>query len=109
MRSQQQHAKIKYLGCVLDECLSAESMAFNVIDQINSRLNFLQRQGCFFNFPLCRHLCNALRQPLFDYACTAWFPNLSKKLGSTQNKYIRFCLQLGKTSRTCVNEFLQLY
>ena len=51
MRSQQQHAKIKYLGCVLDECLSAESVAFNVIDQINSRLNFLQRQDCIFNIP----------------------------------------------------------
>ena len=44
-------------------------------------------------------------QPLFDYACTAWLPNLSKKLRlrlqATQNKCIRFCLQLD-------NEFLEL-
>ena len=24
-------------------------------------------------------LCNALIQPHFDYACTAWYPNLTKK------------------------------
>ena len=51
-------------------------------------------------------------QPLFDYACTAWFPSLSKKLRlklqATQNKCIRFCLQLDKMSRICGNEFLEL-
>ena len=30
-----QHAKVKYLGCILDESLSGESMALNVIDKIN--------------------------------------------------------------------------
>ena len=53
-----------------------------------------------------------LIQPLFDYACTAWFPNLSKKLRlrlqAMQNKCIRFCLQLDNMSRICVNEFLEL-
>ena len=48
----------------------------------------------------------------FDYACTAWFPNLSKKLRlrpqATQSKCIRFCLQLDQMSRICVNEFLEL-
>ena len=75
-----QHAKVKYLGCTLDESLSGESMALNVIDKINSRLKFLHRQNRFLTPPLRRLLCNALIQPLFDYACTAWFPNLSKKL-----------------------------
>ena len=107
-----QHAKVKYLGCILDESLSGESMALNVIDKINSRLKFLHRQNRFLTPPLCRLLCNALIQPLFDYACTAWFPNLSKKLRlrlqATQNKCIRFCLQLDKMSRICVNEFLEL-
>ena len=87
-------------------------MALNVIDKINSRLKFLHRQNRFLTPPLCRLLCNALIQPLFDYACTAWFPNLSKKLRlrlqATQNKCIRFCLQLDKMSRICVNEFLEL-
>ena len=107
-----QHAKVKYLGCILDESVSSESMALNVIDEINSRLKFLHRQNRFLTPPLRRLLCNALIQPLFDYACTAWFPNLSKKLRLrlqvTQNKCIKFCLQLDKMSRICVNEFLEL-
>ena len=107
-----QHAKVKYLGCILDESLSVESIALNVIDKINSHLKFLHWQNCFLTPSLRRLLCNALIQPLFDYACTAWFPNLSKKLRlrlqATQNKCIRFCLQLDKMSRICVNEFLEL-
>ena len=91
---------------------SGESMALNGIDKIDSRLKFLHRQNRFLTPPLRRLLCNALIQPLFDYACTAWFPNLSKKLRlrlqATQNKCIRFCLQLDKMSRICVNEFLEL-
>ena len=75
-----QHAKVKYLGSILDESLSGESMALNVIDKINSHLKFLHRQNRFLTPPLSRLLCNALIQPLFDYACTTWFPNLSKKL-----------------------------
>ena len=42
-----QHAKVKYLGCTLDESLSGESMALNVIDKINSCLKFLHRQNPF--------------------------------------------------------------
>ena len=38
------HPKVKYLGYILDESLSSESMALNVIDKINSRLQFLYRQ-----------------------------------------------------------------
>ena len=49
---------------------------------------------------LRRLLCNALIQPHFDYACSEWYPNLSKKLKNRiqtlQNKCIRFCLQLDK-------------
>ena len=105
-----QHAKAKYLGCILDESLSGESMTLNVIDKINSRFKFLHRQNRFLTPPLRSLLCNAL--PLFNYACTAWFPNLPKKLRlrlqAKQNKCIRFCLQLDKMSRICVNEFLEL-
>ena len=89
---------------------SGESMALNGIDKINSRLKFLHRQNRFLTLPLHRLLCNALIQPLFGYACTAWFPNLSKKLRlrlqATQNKCIKFCLQLDKMTMICVNEFL---
>ena len=95
-----QNAKVKHLGCILDGSLSGESMALNVIDKINPRLKFLHRQNYFLTPPLRRLLCNALTQGLFDYACTVWFPNISKKLRlrlqATQNKYIRFCLKLDK-------------
>ena len=42
-----QHAKVKYLGCILDESLSGESMTLNVIDKINPRPKFLHRQNRF--------------------------------------------------------------
>ena len=94
-----QHSKVTYLGCVLDEDLAGESMATKVIGKINGRIKFLHRTGRLLGSSLCRVLCNALVQPHFDYACSAWYPNLtqnlSKKLQTTQNKCIRFCLQLG--------------
>ena len=88
-------------------------MVLNVIDKINSHLKFLHRQNHFLTPSLRRILCNALMQPFFDYACTTSFPNLSKKLRlrlqATQNKCIRFCLQLDKMSRICVQELLELH
>ena len=87
-------------------------MALNVIDKVNSHLKFLHRQNHFLTPPSRRLLCNALIQPLFDYACTAWFSNLSKRLNlcpqASENKCIRFCVQLDKRSKICVKEFLQL-
>ena len=45
-------------------------------------------------------LCKTLIQPHFDYACPAWYPNLTektkKKTQIMQNKCIRFCLRLDK-------------
>ena len=70
-----QYSKVTYLGCSLDETLSGESMAIHVINKINSRLRFLYRQNRYLSFPLRRLLCNAIIQPFFDYACTAWYPN----------------------------------
>ena len=57
-------------------------------------------------------LCNALIQPHFDYTYTVWYPNLNKKLKnniqSTQNKYIRFCLNLDKIAHISQNKFKKL-
>ena len=94
-----QHSKVKYLGCILDESLNGEQMALHVLSQINSKLKFLYRKNRFLSPALRRLLCNALIQPHFDYACSAWFPNLKqnlkKKLQTAQNRCVRFCLQLG--------------
>ena len=48
-------------------------------------------------------------QPHFDYACSPWYPNLSKKLKNriqiSQNKCIRFCPQLDKMSHMSQKNF----
>ena len=74
-----QHSKVTYLGCVLDNDLSGESMATKVLGLINGRLKFLYRKQRFLTDPLRRLLCNALIQPHYDYACPAWYPSLSKR------------------------------
>jgi len=94
----EQHSKVTYLGCILDCNMSGEHMATKVLQKINARLRFLNRNKKVLNQALKRLLCNALIQPHFDYACQAWFPNLtkalSKKIQCAQNKCIRFCLKL---------------
>ena len=75
--------------------MSGDSMANNVINKVNARSTFLQRKNKYLTPNLRRLLYNALMQPHFDYACSAGYPNLSKKLKSRiqtlQNKCIRFC------------------
>ena len=97
-----QYKKVTYLGCILDDTLSGESMVNHVINKANSRLKFLYRQDKFLNKALRRLLCNAMIQPFFDYACIVWYPNLTKylkdRLQCTQKKSLKFCLNL--TSRT---------
>ena len=73
-----QHSKVKYLGCILDETLSGESMALHVLNKVNSKVKFLYRNNRIFSKPLRRMLCNALIQPHFDFACSAWYPKLNK-------------------------------
>ena len=83
---------------MLDETMSGETMALSVINKVNNKLKFLSRKNRFLTPTLRRLLCNALIQPHFGYACSAWYPNLNKKLENriqtSQNKCIRFCLQL---------------
>ena len=107
-----QYHTVTYLGCLLDETLSGESMALKVINKINSRLRFLYRKNRFLSPPLRRLLCNSLIQPHFDYACSAWYPNLNKRLKSKlqiiQNKCIRFCLNLNNRAHTWQKQFKQI-
>ena len=64
----QYHTTVTYLGCALDENLSGETIALEVISKINCRLRFLYRKIRFLSQPLCRLLHKALIQPHFDYA-----------------------------------------
>ena len=104
-----QHFKFKYLGCMLDETMSGEKVAPSVINKINNHLKFLYRKNRFLTPTLRRLLCNALIQPHFDHACSAWYPNLTKKLKNSiqtsQNKYTRFCLHLDKMTHISYKEF----
>ena len=104
-----QQTEVTYLGCILDNNLSGEPMATKTINKISGRLKFLYRKQSFLNLKLKRLLCNALIQPHFDYASSAWYSNLNKKLKSkiqiTQNKCIRFCLGLGNRTHIGFEEF----
>ena len=104
-----QYTSVTYLGCILDEDLSGESMATKTLGKINGRLRFLYRKQNFLDFSLRRLLANALIQPHFDYACSAWFPllnkRLTKKIQTAQNKCIRFCLNLNNRAQIGIKEF----
>jgi len=65
-----QYSKVTYLGCILDESLSEESMALNVLPKLNSWLKFLYWKKNFLSPQLRLLLCNALLQPHYDYACS---------------------------------------
>ena len=80
-----QFSKLTYLGGLLDQTMSGDEMALNVIRKVNNRIKFLYRKNEFLTPKLRRILCNALIQPHFDYVCSAWYPNL------TQNSKKRDC------------------
>ena len=75
-----QYSKVTYLGCLLDETMSGESMALKTIEKINQKLKFLYRKNRFLTPELRQLLCNAIIQPHFCYVCSAWYPNLAQKL-----------------------------
>ena len=104
-----QHSKVKYLGCMLDETMSGETMALSVINKINNKLKFLYRKNRFLTPTLRRLLCNALIQPHFDYACSTWYPNLTKilknRIQTSQKKCISFCLELDNMTHISHKEF----
>ena len=103
------HLKVKCLGCMLGDTMSRETMALFVINKINNKLKFLYRKNRFLTPTLRRLLCNALIQPHFNYACSAWYPNLTKKLKNriqtSQNKNVRFWLQLDNMAHISHKEF----
>ena len=45
-----QYKSMTYLGCILDENLSGESMATRTLGKINGRLRFLYRKQNFLDF-----------------------------------------------------------
>ena len=72
-----QYSKVTCLGCELHE-----AKALKAINKVNGRLEFLYRKNRYLAPYLKWLLRNALIQPHFDSACSAWYPNLNKKFKS---------------------------
>ena len=87
-------------------------MATKVLRLVNNRLKFLYRKQKFLTLSLRRLLCNALIQPHYDYACSAWYlslnKRLSKKIQTSQNKCIRYCLNLDNRAYVGIDEFIKI-
>ena len=85
------------------------TVLLSVINKIHNEIKFFYRKNRFLFPTLMGLLFNALIEPHFKYTCSAWYPNLTKKLKSkiqtSQNKCIRFCLQLDKMTHTSHKEF----
>ena len=101
-----------YLGSTLESTLLGDDIGLKALGKINGRLNFLYRKQGFLTPSLKRLLCNALIQPHFDFACLAWYTNLQKKLKKkvqiSQNKCIRFCLNMENRDHIGVDEFRKI-
>ena len=63
-----QHSKVKYLGCLLDETMSGEAVALNIIIKLNNKLKVLHHKNSFLTLALRPLLSNALIQLHFNYA-----------------------------------------
>ena len=103
------NSQVTSLGCAMDETMTGEPTTLIVINKINGKLKCFYRKNSFLTAGLRKMLCNALMQPHFDYACSAWYPNLNaklkKKLQIIQNKCIRFCLKLEKMHHISEEDF----
>ena len=98
-----QHSKVTYLGCILDETMSGESVTLKVINKINSRLKFLHRKNKFLTPAICRLLCNALIQPLIQ--TLNWLPvkdRFNQSINSIVFKYFT------KQCASYLNELFEL-
>jgi len=108
----EQKQNVKYLGVTLDDRLTGKSKAESVLSKINNKLRFLYRKQKFLDKDIRRLLCNALIQPHYDLACSSWFPllteNLKKRLQISQNKCIRFCLNLGCRESISLDKFREI-
>lgn len=104
--------EITYLGCILDNKLSGESMALKVISKVNQKTKFLARLSSFIDRSALVILANALIQCHFDYACSSWFTaitvKLKNRLQTSQNKLVRVILSLHPRTHLLPSHFLSL-
>ena len=70
----------EYLGCLLDENMPGHFMAKFALKKINGKTKFIYMHSRYLLYPLKRMLCNSLIQTHFDFACCAWYLDLSMSL-----------------------------
>ena len=103
---------VKYLGASIDQTLSFDSMARSVLKKANARLKYLYRKKGYLTQHTKKLLVMALIQCHFDYACPIWYNGLSQllktKLQTTQNKLMRFVLDLDARSHIGPEHFKSL-
>ena len=97
---------VKYLGVLIDQELSGESMFSYTMSKVNSRLKFLYRYKNCLNQALRKQLCTALVLCHLDYCSTSWFSNLTSlqkhKMQIAVNKVSRYILDF--TPRTHIGQ-----
>ena len=69
--------------------MPGEPMALKVVNKINGKLKFFYRKKKILKPDLRRMFCNALIRSHFDYACTAWYPNLTEKTRKENTNYAK--------------------
>ena len=89
----------KYLGTTLDESLSGETIACDILKKAGARLGFLYRHAHLLSEKTRKTLSTALILCHYDYACSSWYSHLSqyykKRLQTMHNKVVRFILNMG--------------
>ena len=85
---------VKYLGVLLDCCMTGNEHVKSLLKSCNSRLSFLYRNARCLDFDSRRILCNALILPYFDYCSSSWYSGISaqlrNRLNTFQRKLVRF-------------------
>ena len=105
-------SSVKYLGVTIDQHLTFSEMVRSVIRIANSRLKYLYRKKAYLTEHTKLLLIQTLIQCHYDYACSIWYSGLSmqfkKRLQTTQNKLIRFILNLNCNDHIFPLHFKQL-
>jgi hypothetical protein len=87
-------------------------MANSVLKKANARLKYLYRKKEYLTQHTKKLLVMSLIQCHYDYACSIWYHGLSKflknRLQTTQNKLIRFILDLDARSHISAEHFKSL-
>ena len=102
-------SSVKYLGATLDQNLSGNDIARSVVTKSNARLKYLYRKSQFLDLHTRKLLVMSLVQCHFDYVCSFWYPSLTQywksRLQTTQNKLVRFILNMESRSHVGPEQF----